>query len=301
MRTVREGVILLLLCSAAGQAWALDRKEVDKIVADHMSKIRTTVGMPYINPEISALEPHLLLDALKPYQEDESEVVRSTAYDIAWVVGRDSKDPAIRQEVVTRLLTGRDAWARNSHSVLSFRRADFTDEAKQIVRALMQKDTPSSDIVLVAGIAEVQEAIPKLKALAGGDWRERPAWYRTTGWDALRALARMGDKNAIQECVEKVKTNPEVWLLGAMLNDLEYIRQPEAVALIVKYLNSDEMMPRPDGRPGGARFSMSALLQLCRMIKDFPVRDNGTGFYADADVESARTWMREHKDYEIIR
>lgn len=296
-------IIVVLSCGAAEPVWALDQKDVDKVVADKMEELRRNEFAPPFDSKMLALDAHLLLESLKPYQEDPAKRVRQAAYSILWVVGRDSQDPAVRREVVRRLLVAfKDPVVAGltAQRVLSFRRADFDDEAKELIRELVQEGKPYRyRAILAAGIANVREVGPELRALTGGKWKEEENWWLTGSWVALRALARMGDKQAISDCVAMVEKEPDVSRrVTALLKDLAYIRQPEAVAVLVKYLNSDERLPPRDGGPG-RRYAQHAIMYLSETVVGFPVKD--LPFLSDDKLETARKWMREHKDCEILR
>jgi hypothetical protein len=58
----------------------------------------------------------------------------------------------------------------------------------------------------------------------------------------LRARARMGVKEDILRCIDLVESHPdEDYRVTWLLHGLSYVRQPEVINYLQKYLNSDKL------------------------------------------------------------
>ena len=120
-----------------------------------------------------------------------------------------------------------------------------------------------------------------------GEWDERPIQW----CDTLKALARLGEKEAVQECIRLVEALENPIDRVYVLEYLSYIRQPEIVEYLWGYLKSDEI-------EGGSRdvppmpFSRRASNALASMLIGYPAR---------ASIEEKRAWMEEQTTWDILR
>ncbi len=110
----------------------------------------------------------------------------------------------------------------------SFTRADFTEEMKQVITQAVNRKDVFPEVVLLAGVADTRAAEGRLRELAATGWHD--AYY-----NAHMALARMGDKTELKQCLEitKAKTG------GGNVRDLQdwtYICQPETIQALVHVL-----------------------------------------------------------------
>ncbi len=133
--------------------------------------------------------------------------------------------------------------------------------------------------MLLAGIAEVRSAAPRLHQLANGG-----------SWSAQLALARMGDPMAIRYVIDRVENSKdEVRRVTRALDDLAFIRQPEAVEVIIKYLFSDKSTPASPPDVGSVRYAYYAAKALEEIIEGFPAWIANT----EAGVARARHWITQ--------
>ena len=301
-------LVLTLLFGVAGvHAWGVNQKDADKMIADQMDALRKDPGA--WNGELLKLDPHLLLESLKPYQKDPSGVIRRCVYHILCAVGERSSEAVVRQEVVVRLLLSfRDTEAGGPMDwyLEPYNKVDFNDEAKTMILDFVQKGAA----LRLAGVAEIREAEPMLRKFAETNWKKAELPCQTGGFEAALALARMGDKKCIGDCIEAIEQQTKSPLFVYWTSTLEAaanMRQPEGVTFLVEWLDNDERLKGADIIH--TKKACYALAHLCWIIADFPLkarvfpslRPYGYPSYTDADVETARKWMKEHKDYKIIK
>jgi hypothetical protein len=230
-----------------------------------------------------------VLAALHTYVNDPSKDVRMEAAAIASSWATRSSDRVARRQAAQLMLiiadtdpeAGLARWA--SERLSSFLARDFTDEMKQTIHDLLLKDRYDEDIRL-AGVAEVWSAEETLRELAKRDY-----------WSAHLALARMGHKTEIQYVVEKVGTETDAAKKVLRTQDLAYIRQPEAVALLVEWLFRDDAIHTGNGTDVlPTLYAAHALGQLTGIIEDIPFPYyQGSGAYSMAEIEQARAWVMQ--------
>ena len=125
-------------------------------------------------------------------------------------------------------------------------------------------------------------------------------WQSSLVWAALRARARMGIKEDIARCIELVGSHPdEDYRVGWLLKELSYVRQPEVVDYLHKYLKSEKVRESKGPDTVVGTYAQHAAKALAQMLRGFPGRKDIGG---DKDtIELRRKWMAEQKQWEIIR
>lgn len=200
-------------------------------------------------------------------------------------------------------ITGADRQAANW--LLTFRAEDFSDESKALIRQSLAKERPSRGIVLICGVACMEDQLPILEKMLIDELKHQSEvdkqriglpWYYTTGWSARLARARMGVKEDITKCLQLVETVENLdRRVITLLRDVGYIRQPQAIEHLQKYLESDKRLSPVSPPVPGNPVASYVLDILIDCLKDFPVaRKLGRG-YKWEQIEQARKWMTEQK------
>jgi hypothetical protein len=183
----------------------------------------------------------------------------------------------------------------------SFAVADFDDEAQAlIIENLKTLNRPHyEDLVLLAGIIGVGYDELHLQFLTAG----LPVKKK---WNIALALARMGEKEALEYCIQKVKKAPvNSEIVGYVLPDLIYTRQKAAIDYCVELLYSDEKRchsPNPDYSEA-IPCAYRIIELLAPVIVDFPLEvDPAIGLESDdypKTLQAVRDWFRTNKEYRI--
>lgn len=295
-------VIFLAVSSASAQDI-----DVVALLARQMDEIRDT-EVPIIDDRALRLsDPGQVIMALTPYEEDSSPRVRYYAYTLAWQIAMQDSEPVLRRQVTEKLLQGYTdptplVWQHAGQYLLSFTAADFTEGAKATIRQLVTDDNPRRETALLAGVAGLQGQISELRALVSEETGLNSAtWYGTRGWYARLALARLGSQEDVTDVIERVESHPDpVIRVTRLLGDIAYTRQPAAIQLLQRYLESDERLPSLKANAPGSRYCQYALDFLAQSIEDFPVESVGPG-YSEAEIDSARAWMRAQTQFKIMK
>jgi len=186
--------------------------------------------------------PLEVLAELPRYMDDPDHSVRTGALTLALGVARRNPGLDIQQKVVQFLLNVAESGDTSglsrlaSERLVSFSRAAFTDESKKAVERLMARPEPWPEVVLLAGVINLQAAKPQLEKWSQGE-DNKIGWFGRRTWAAHLALARMGVETEIDYCIKRVESEKDsVMRATRLLRDLAYIRQPQTVAVLVNYL-----------------------------------------------------------------
>lgn len=311
-------VVLMLVFAQGVFAAPSERAEqvraaLTEIINQHQSDSIDSRQLQELKKQLLAADPHLVLDELTPFEQSADPEVRSEAVTISWQIGHRSQSSEVRQKVVERLTKTYDEDVDTAvryeayRSLFSFNAADFTEQSKAYIRKyLPEPNKLSQRMILIAGVANMQDQIPLLKSVrmkaANYDalsLSEQEHFYGSAGWKARLALARMGSQEDIRYCIEMVEAYPDVQTrVTRLLDELAYIRQPETIRVIQNYLESDEWYPSRGDTPGYYYWEY-AITNLARMLEDFPVK--GDYSYSQEDRDTARAWMKAQTEFKIKR
>ena len=286
-------------------------EEVQNFVRTRMNQIRNNTRLSWDNEVILRADAYRALTALTPFEHDPSPKVRSEAYTLEWELALRTSSSTFRREVIERLV---NAMCNDPDSVVwrplyrmvstTLTADDFTEQAKSWLRQQLMANNPRYSVVLLCGIADMQDQIPCLKALG----TEAPSYQSLSiikkrvldfpGAEARLALARMGSQEDITYLITLIESLPLAMDRIPLLPYYGYIRQPETVKVLQQYLESEEAIAATEDTPRSP-YSLYALDILARMFIDFPVPPSR--FYSRADVETARAWMKAQTTFKIKR
>jgi hypothetical protein len=202
---------------------------------------------------------------------------------------------------------------RAGRGFYAFLATDYTSTTKQMIRDALHGPKPSGKAFLACGIADMNEEIPFLKEIIRNNKNDFDAFSEIRmlpiAWGAKLACARMGDPSDIRECIEIVRSIPHpVDRVVRRLDDIAYIRQPEAIAYLQEILFSDDSVPLELDTPEGVEapvvrlpFARYAIHHLSRSLEGFPVEWKETRGYTPEDFAKAREWMLKNRQWKIIR
>ncbi len=231
--------------------------------------------------------PEDALDVLEKYRVDDAARRRLEAYRYIYMVGRSSRDSAVRKRVVSRLVDGcRDSvgWQGNAQWLLEFRKHEFTPEARTMLREFVVKEPIRDDVLLVLGVARMDEMDNWLRKISDRHF------------NAVLALARLGDDDAARRAVAHVDKIENVGVrVGRWLDKLGYTRHPIALEYIASYLDNEEgeITLAQSGDYYRAPFNKTALDVIAKHFPDCPVkRQDFVGRYSDEDFTRVRDWLK---------
>lgn len=221
--------------------------------------------------------------------EDPNAAAKQYGYVLLQAAGVTYQDPVIRQTAVRVYVEDfTDPGQSGSCSKMLleyYQQKDYNPAAKNKLRQRLEEVISNQsrgfyarDIILLVGAADMQTEMDQLQMIinkAEGPlqpFRPSPKWH-SEAFTALMARARMGDQDAVQQCISLVDAETdEDFKVSTLLKQIEYIRQPQAVEYIKQYLYSDKKSRDlgPDAIGGPYAYRVTGLLE--KMVVGFPKR-----------------------------
>ena len=298
--TTRFTILLLLLTTTAlAQTKSLD---------NYFAQIRAG---KYANVPVEVSKPELasgLLKSLGVYSSDTMPTVRVRAAGLVRTVGLQSKVQSVRSQAVQQLMTAaKDKDTGNAGVVLNyltgFRKNDFSVAAKDSLYAYFQRKSGNMNtLIRLLGYLNVQKAKYELFALS----QDGAAGHKDR-WAALLALSRMGDEQAINDVMNRVKRMPVSDALAyEVFPDLVYTRRREAFNYLLETLNSDakNCESADPERPSRIPCAYRVMEMLAPAIGNYPLKLSDSGDVVTSDYPAAltqvREWFQVNKEFKIL-
>ena len=242
---------------------------------------------------------------LRQHTADKPEDLRRDLYALYWRLGTAWKKSANRAAVVefmidktveeTPMLRGQLLkWLQD------FRREDFNQTARLKLSNLPWTADYCPEVIRLLGIAEVEEALPRLKAQVKDHPLPEPpppGYELKNTWAALLALARLGDEPALAAVLRRVLQEEDVISRATVLfYDLGYTRRPAAFDTLRKYLSSDKRLPRiKDNVPGRLEASHAAAV-FSKHIMGFPIQETD---FNEQQTMQVRDWVNAQTSWQF--
>lgn len=306
--------IALLGCGDAQAQQDLIAESLEQQLVLLMDQQRAHEALSVDTKQLVAAHGARLISALEPYLEDPSERVRWQACALLWRLNAEtSLGERDRRRIVDGLVHALDdpealVWQKAAGWLLSFTEADFSESAKQALHGLLTQRRSASirDLALIVGVANMRSKLPLLEGLLidEREFEQGPhagRWYGTDSWAARRVRARMGIEADITRCLELVEAEPDkIVRYGTLFGHLQYLRQPQVIPMLARYLNSDEppLFQSHDSQLAPA--SSWAAAALGQMLRGFPVKKE-VGNLTQEDITRCRRWMAAQQTWDLIR
>ncbi|MBN2181412.1 MAG: hypothetical protein JW715_05825 [Sedimentisphaerales bacterium] len=310
---------MVLFASITEIVQCKEESNIEDLMKARIESARIRENPPEIkitDEQLKAADPNKLLDILAPYEEDTESFVRSVTHiNIVKIANLHPDNTKVRQEVVRRLTEA--TYNRNDKPagrlLMTFTAKDFSEPSKALIRQAMDNVNTGvvggSLCVWLCGIADLQEEMPRLEKLMINEvaynkdpnMRYAPKWYYTTGWAARLARARMGVKEDIEICVSLIEEEIDKNNNFQLLDKLGYIRRPEAIKSLKKYLDSDKRLPRINENTPGSPYADYVLDILIDSLENFPIEKKPGRGYRSEQIETARKWMSKQSKWIIRR
>ena len=249
-----------------------------------------------------------LLQQVSKYYSDTLANIRSKAYYFTYKAGlnttKDNRIVAVN--MLSKALKEPDSG--NVGDIISwlteFSADDFSKQAKDtLLNSMKHGRYHKSKIIKLLAFVGLTDQIPYLrKQLNTGNYTQTEI-----KWAAHLALARMGEENDINYCLNKVKqqgVNDDV--IYELIPDLIYTKQRQTIDYVVELLhNEEENCTSGNPEYGGSIMCAYRIMELLApVIKDFPLKTDSDDELLVDDYEEAltdlRKWFIVHaNDYQI--
>lgn len=300
---IHTTTILLLVLGVQASA---QKREVDA----HFTAMRDKQAVTSLSFEAKKEDQYIA--PLTAYLQDTVSSLRAEAYYLLCQLGTKTKQKSTRKRIVSVLIRGwqdKDKGIQRlvDNGLARFQSQDFDRAALDSVRSRVRK-LPSSPGTLfrLVGYLQLQDLALKIKAYVE---EEAPALRAQDRWAGYIALARLGDQQAVDVILNRVRmvgVNDDA--VYELFPDLVFTRSYRAIHYLEEVLFSDE---RKCGAPSAeSRQKMTCAYRvmelLAPVIKDYPVAATAGGGVATNNypqaLETTRAWFKQQNGkYEIIR
>ncbi len=293
--------------------------------ANTISIIKKNIKNESFEPATDAIlkssDPNEIMKLLCFYDNEGNEDERDLAYRYMMRLIKLHPQKEIKREVAGRLVQAvihpERNNSRNPYNWLStsFVEEDFTEESKNFIRKYIDDANVARRMIIICGVANLKDQIPKLEKLLINEMEykkkemeENPDFpysfglYSSNGWSARLARARMGVKEDIKRCIEVVEAEKDIRRkLTNLLPQIGYIRQPEAIEYLRKYLESNQMLS--GGKDTiGTNVGLNTMNILSQCLSNFPFKKKETySSFSMEELDQCRIWMAQQKEWKIIR
>jgi hypothetical protein len=182
--------------------------------------------------------------------------------------------------------------------LFGFAASDFNEESKKIIGEEFNKNA-TKEIIVLAGLADVDAAYEGIQRLASRPLVEPESgrYFGTSVWAAMLVTARKGNKTSIRRVLEAVDNEKDpVTRVAILLKELEYVRQPEIVDYLGKYMDSKERLEPEKPTAPGILYAQYAAVSLASMLKGWPVSKEDLN-YTEQEMDTCRRWMSRQKEW----
>lgn len=246
--------------------------------------------------------------AIVAYQNDSISQIRYQAHLLLARLGQKSKKQEDRSWAVDQLIRS----SRHTDSgvvglvvreLSAFNRNDFSSASRDSLRSIVRQKAKHYSLWLrLVGYVGLKDQIVGIQSQV-----EQKQLNRSEKWSAYLALSRLGDAEALQYILGRVRsfgTNDEV--VYEIFPDLVYTRQPLAIQYLVEALRSDETdchsADAENPQPQTCAYRIMEL--LAPVIKNIPLKMDPSGDLSVTDykvaLQSTRQWFDNHSDYTIM-
>jgi hypothetical protein len=296
------GVVAICCVSISVSAQEAANKAVNKAVDDFVESIRTGQTLQLVPKDLISGSSNDVVDKAAAFQNDPLPLVRYFAAILTRDAAKSTTDGPIRQKAVSHLTTAMtDAdplvWQHAAKYLLQFSEEDFDENARALIAANVQSESPRREEIRVAGQARITALLPRLaellideRAVEDADYAGR--WYGTVGWAARLARARMGINADSVHAIATVEAEEDAIVrVTILLRDLAYIGQPDTLRTLRSYVASDAVLPSEHPPRPGSPYHQYAIDVLAEFAEGFPFAAEGPGGYTEEDRNRVLTWL----------
>jgi hypothetical protein len=297
-----------LLCALS---FSMQAQDLTQRLSQAMQQKRINAYFSGVNPfmEDAIASPDKLMELLQYYEKDSAVSVRNFTYELYAAIHAKTTNNSVKQRIVERLCTALSDSIQRIRATAAIALEDipknaFTGKAKQLfIESFTAYGELDEEQVLLAGYLGWQELLGTLQRL-----KNDPAQENRIRWNCYLALARMGDKIALDfilDATKKQGINDRV--VYNYFPDLIYTRRREAFDYLIQELyNTDKNCNSPNPNVSREMVCGYRIMEmLAIVVKDFPLKITASGTIDtknyDRSLDTARKWFKTHEtDYIIL-
>ncbi|GHT19913.1 hypothetical protein AGMMS4957_05290 [Bacteroidia bacterium] len=283
-----------------------EKNEIDAYIQSQMES-HYYVRMPDLFNDVQ--NHRYLSTLLEQYRNSNDKKIRGEAYVVITHLANDIKDTIYTQQLVEKFVLSQLDESDYVRNVLSkemlrdfLNKSQFNRTAIDSLYNLFlpenQNKLSRNNILVIGFIGDINQC-DTLYKYAKEKLDENHDYYfnnqfRTLKWVSKLALARMGNKQIEQECInfmKKYKSDRAFYY--ALCDYASYIHTEKSIDFLNELLNENILDAPLDGDEIGFPIAHRAISVLQRIILNMP---DIRRLYKDQDrIEAARKWMKENK------
>lgn len=299
---------LVILCSQALYLYG-QNVDADKEIEQYLTSILKNDSYNLSSGAIKNAEP---LNILRLANQNISNANAGIRYKIIDLVKRKAvyiSDASLRMQYAYFLTVAiKDPDSGNSgvasKSLTKFTSSDFSQATKDTLYALLTRKTYHYEqIVKLSGFLNSEPAKEFLKSKLLNDSTLTPK----NKWTYHLALARMGNDNSIEYCLNKAKAMPvNDNTVTYLFPDLAYTRQPQCLKYVLDQIVSDaKNCNSPNPETDDKIICAYKIMEIVApVIADFPIKVDKYGDLEinnqDEALASVRNWITNNKEFNLL-
>ncbi len=284
--------------------YAQTKKEFDAQLEQVVGQCRSKVPYNSDFEKYNRKFPEFVFKKTKDLLQDSSSEVRFFAINLISKLASTSQDQSIRQAGVFSLLnTNPGSLYIAAKELQQFNKEDFNGASKDSLRAFIKTEEKRQDeIIMLVGYLDMYDQITALRNLL--------SYPENLGakerWKIRLALARMGDIDEINNCIEFGKKNGcSLQAVYRVFPDLIYTRQKNVFDYLIEIMQNDTIKT-PSANPSSNKKIACGyrIMELFPgIVEGYPLKHAfgkqiATNDYKKA-LQTARQWFIDNPDYKI--
>lgn len=159
---------------------------------------------------------------------------------------------------------------------------------KEISKNLKNTKLVDGNMILLAGALSMKNETTQLHVIIDSNWNN-------TGSYAKLALCRMGDKALLKSYFYSIRQKTLEDAMDENFKEIEYIKQPESIDMLIKILFSDKTIPPVKETMEPEKRAYYAINALARNIVNFPISIKKP-YETETNLKLMREWIRKNRN-----
>jgi hypothetical protein len=288
---------------------AISQNKIDEALKNYYSQWQKGQPTTDISETLLTMDQKDVLDKLDRFTKDTSEDKRLATYKLISNLGMKSTNASTRKKAVKQLITGcndKDGGiiGVNMKNLTLFSVQDFEPESKYLLSEMTKRPMPYYELLIKIcgwlGMKDLSYDFRQAIEQKKGTVKQR--------WAMRLAMARMGETEMLDYCVQrvtKIPVNDDV--VYELVPDMIYTRQKSMFDYLFQIIESDEKKcssPNPDSN-AKILCAYGVIEQIAPYIENFPAEISASGDLKTKDYEKAlqdvRAWIKQNKESYAIK
>jgi hypothetical protein len=300
---------LIILAMAILPMNVLSQNSLDETLKTYFTKFEKGESTFDVSEKLLTFKEDITVKAVEVYTTDSSSNKRYAVYRLINYLGHHITNPLLNKDLVMSLVNGcndKDAGivGANLKNLATFDAGSFDAEMKYILSEMVKKPHSHYQMLIkLCGWLQIKDLNYNFRQmLTDKKINARDRW-------AMRiAMARMGETDMIDYCLQKIKStkvNDDV--IYELVPDMIYTRQKPMFDYLLQIIESDDKNCGSGNPDSDVKMvcGFSVIEMIAPYIENFPVKVRASGDIDARDYEKAlldvRNWIKLNREIYVIR